>query len=156
MRVRLQGMTMVGWAIIGVAGLIILLGVMEVSRALFVWNTIKETARRGARVAAVCPMYHPAVKRTIMFGESNGSNHSSVLAGLSNANISLLYLDKYGNVTMNYSDVAYVRVGIYNYQHTLLMPFIVQTMTLPSFTATLPTENLGYIPVLGTRQCFGS
>ncbi len=156
MRSRQQGTTTVEFAIIAAAALIVLFGVIEVSRALFVWNTITEATRRGARVAAVCPMYHPAIKRVTMFGKPNGSNSSPVLAGLSSANISLLYLDKDGNVTMDYLDVAYVRVGIYNYQHTLLIPFVGQTITVPSFSTTLPAESLGYIPVLGTRQCFGS
>lgn len=151
-----RGTTTVEFAIIAGAALTVLFGVIEVGRALFVWNTAAEMTRRGARVAAVCPINHPTIGEIAIFNQAGGGAQSSVLNGLTTANINVEYLDDDGNATATYPDVSYVRVSIINYQHTMLIPFSPVTIPVPPFTTTIPAESLGYVPDLELRECFGS
>ncbi|MEN8132003.1 MAG: TadE family protein [Pseudomonadota bacterium] len=156
MRKNQQGTTMVEFAIIAVTLFIVLFGVIEVGRAFFVWNTVSEATRRGARLAAVCPPNHTAVAEVTILNSPGGGANSPILQGLSTGNVSVEYLDEDGNSTGGAFPISYVRVSIVNYQHTLLIPFLLSTITVPPFSTTLPAESLGYIPELGARQCFGT
>jgi hypothetical protein len=151
-----RGTTTVEFALVGTVLFIVLFGVIEIGRALFVWNTITEATRRGARVAVVCPPNHGAVREVSVFGAPGGGDTSPILQGLTTANVALEYLDDAGNDTGGAFPISFVRVGINNYQHTLLIPFLMPTLTVPSFSTTLPAESLGWVPDLGVRQCFGT
>ncbi len=161
MKNRQNGLATVEFAIIAVSLIIVLFGVIEVSRALFVWNTIGEATRRGARAAEVCPVNHGAIKRLAVFGTGGGSGTASpVLSGLSTSNVTVEYLNAGGTVLANpaasFNAIRYVRVSISSYQHTMIIPFIMPTFPVPPFETTVPAESLGYIPDLDTRQCFGT
>ena len=156
MRTRQSGTTTIEFAIIGALLLMVIFGIVEVGRALFVWNTVAEVTRRGARVAAVCPPNHAGVARTAIFDDPGGSGDSPVLNNLSVANIQVDYLDANGANTGGAFPIEHVRVSVVNYQHTLLIPLLPVTLNVPAFATTLPAESLGYIPELGARQCFGS
>lgn len=151
-----RGTTTVEFAIVATTLFIVLFGVLEIGRALFVWNTLGEATRRGARLAAVCPPNHAAVREVTVFGPPGGGDASPILKGLTTANVTLAYLDDAGNDTGGTFPISFVQVGISNYQHTLLIPFVMQTLTVPPFSTTLPAESLGWIPDLGVRQCFGT
>lgn len=156
MKGRERGTTTVEFAIVGALALVVLFGVIEVGRMLFVWNTIAEATRRGARVAAVCPINSPAVDQVTIFGTPGGSSTTSpVLSGLSTANVKVEYMEADGDLTLDYIKIDFVRVSIINYQHTLLIPFFVRTISVPTFSTTLPNESLGYIPDINMRKCFG-
>lgn len=151
------GVITVEFAIIAGTLMLVLFGVIEVARGLFVWNTIGEATRRGARVAAVCPVGHTAVQRVAVFGSGGGSDTKSpILSGLTTGDVDVDYLDDAGAETAVFKDIAYVRVSITGYTHTMLIPFIMPTLTVPPFTTTIPAESLGWIPELDTRQCFGT
>lgn len=156
MKSNQQGTTTLEFSIIAVTLFMVLFGVIEVGRAFFVWNTLEEATRRGARLAAVCPPNHAAIKEVAMFNAPGGGDASPVIRGLSKNNINIEYLDEDGNNTGGTFPITYVRVSIVNYQHTLLIPFLMQTINAPAFSTTLPAESLGYIPDLDTRQCFGT
>jgi len=156
MRTRQSGTTTIEFAIIGSLLFMVIIGIVEIGRALFVWNTVAEVTRRGARVAAVCPPNHAGVARTAIFDDPGGSGDSPVLNNLSVANIQVDYLDANGVNTGGAFPIDYVRVSVVNYQHTLLIPLLPVTLNVPAFATTLPAESLGYIPELGARQCFGS
>jgi Flp pilus assembly protein TadG len=152
---RQRGTTTVEFAIVATVLFTVLFGVIEVGRALFVWNTLTEATRRGARVAAVCPVNHASVARVAVFGEPLAGDASPILSNLRTANVQVDYLDETGTSTAIFEDIRYVRVGITNYQHRLIIPFLTTTITAPPFTTTLPAESLGIIPELGVRQCYG-
>jgi hypothetical protein len=151
-----RGTTTVEFAIVGTVFFVVLFGVIEVGRALFVWNTVTEATRRGARVAVVCPVNHPAIARVTIFGDPGTGDSSPVLKNLSTANVRVDYLDENGVVTADFEKIEYARVAIVNYRHTFLIPLLTQTVTVPPFEATLPVESLGYIPELDARQCYGT
>ena len=156
MRRNQQGTTTVEFAILGSVLFVLIFGVIEVGRAFLVWNSVAEATRRGARVAAVCPVNHGSISRVSMFNAPDGGSESELFNGLTDSNISLDYLDVGGNTTNVFTEIKSVRVGISGYQHNLLIPFFNMSITVPEFSTTIPAESLGYIPDLGARQCFGS
>ncbi len=156
MRDNQRGATTVEFAILASVLFVLIFGVIEFGRAFFVWNSIGEVTRRGARLAAVCPVSHASISKVSMFNAPDGGTESEIFNGLTDDNINLEYLDEGGNVTNVFNEIRSVRVGISNYQHNLLIPFFNMSITVPEFSTTIPAESLGYIPDLGERQCFGS
>ena len=144
------GVAAVELAIVAVAFLLLVFGAIEVSRLLFTWNTLDTITQRAARVAAVCPTNHAHIFQASSFG---------VLPGFTTANLQLQYLDTDFAVIADadlfeYQYIRYVRASIVNYQHQLAIPFINNLITTsPPFTATLPSESLGFIPFDGVRSC---
>lgn len=150
-RGRQMGLTTVEFSIVGLVLFVLLFGVIEVGRALFVWNTIVESTRRAARVAAVCPIDHNKVKQVAIFSESDVS---PLLPNLDVSNIQLSYLDINGSPSASYASIRYVNAAIQGYAHTLLIPVVGTTITMPPFSTTLPAESLGWVPEDKARVCF--
>jgi hypothetical protein len=145
---RQAGTTSVEFAIVGMVMMVCLLGVIEVSRLLFVINALGESTRRGARLAAVCPVDDPAIAQMAVFNSTGGTN-SPVVNGLSTANVQLEYLDVAGapitvdlSIPANYATINYVRVQIVNYVHQWIFPGAL-TFNMPPQPSTLPRESLG-------------
>ncbi|MEQ1438725.1 TadE/TadG family type IV pilus assembly protein [Fontimonas sp. SYSU GA230001] len=155
MRRRQRGLTTVEFAFAGVVVLVLLFAVIEIGRAMFVWNTLGEATRRAARLAAVCPPGHASVLRAALLNNPDGSSTSNHIRGLTTANVSVEYLNGAGAATAVIGNMAFVRVSITGFTHTLLIPFLTQTLTVPPFRTTVPTESLGYVPETGTRTCPG-
>lgn len=157
---RQNGIYIVEFAIVGLLFFILVFAVIEVGRLLFTWHTLDEAARRGARVAAVCPVGHSAPAKVAVFSTPAGADQSPVLPGLTAANVSVDYLDKYGGTiaspTLNFFAIRYVRVAIDNYQHRFLVPLFTSTLNAPRFETVLPRESLGVSREGGAAQCFGT
>lgn len=153
MRNRQRGLAAVEFAIVGAAFFIVLFGVLEFGRALFVANFMVEGTRRGARLAAVCAIGSAGIPTATIF--ANGTGNSRFVAGLNTSNVVVTYLNQAGapvaNPAANMATIAYVRVRIVGYQQTMMIPFIMSTFLMPEFAATLPAESLGYSP---TPQTF--
>lgn len=150
-----RGLVVVEFAVAGTAVLLVLFACLEIARALFVWNTIGEATRRGARLAAVCPPSHASVAVAALLNNPGGDTDSDHIKGLSTANISVTYTNAAGAPTGVIGQIAYVTVSITGFQHTLAIPFVRQTLTVPPFTTTVPTESLGYVRETDTFQCPG-
>lgn len=142
-----KGITTVELAVVGMVTMILIFAVFEVARAFFVLNALDEATRRGARVAAVCQIDDPAIAEVTVFSGSGGGSISPLVGGLSTSNVAVDYLDGAGSAIgdplNNYGDIAYVRVRIVNFQHSLLIPMFFTAFTTPDFAATLPRESLG-------------
>ena len=142
-----KGITSVELAVVGMVTMILIFAVFEFGRAFFVLNALDEATRRGARVAAVCPINDPAIAEIAVFSGSGGGAGSPLIRGLSTANVAVEYLDEVGGGIAdpdgNFTDIAYVRVRIVNFQHSLLIPLFATTFATPDFPATLPRESLG-------------
>lgn len=147
-----RGLTSVEFAIVGALLMMLVFGALELGRALFVANALAEGTRRGARVAAVCPINDPLVAQTTILAVGG----SSVIApDLATDNVAVSYLNAAGtpiaNPGANFTAIQYVQVQIVNYTQQLLIPFVPTSIAMPSFAATLPIESLGYAP---TPQAF--
>jgi hypothetical protein len=151
MRHRQKGLYIVEFAFVAALFLVLLFGMLEFGRALFVWNTLTEATRRGARLAAVCPMDHASIANVTVFNVPAASGASPILPNLNSANVVPEYLDQNGFPTAIFDDIRYVRVSIVGFQHTLLIPALLpglpaMTLNAPTFETTLPSESLGCVP----------
>jgi Flp pilus assembly protein TadG len=148
------GVTTVEFAIVGVVFFIVLFGVIEFGRALFVVNTLTEATERGARMAVVCPLGSTAPASAAIFG--NGGSTSPIVYGLSTGNIVIEYLDSTGAVLADpggsYGSIRYVRARISGFSMPLFIPLIAPTLTPEGFQTTLPRESLG-ITQTATEAC---
>lgn len=149
------GLATVEFAIIGVLFFIMLFGVIEMGRALFVINSLTEATRRGARMAAVCPVGDPKPATVAVFG--NGSGNSAVIAGLTTGNIQIQYLDVNGNVlpnpTASFGLIHYVRAQVAGFTLSLAIPLLAPTLSLSGFGATVPRESLGVPRAAAIQPC---
>ncbi len=150
---RLQGgTTTVEFAIIGLVAMVVLFALLEFSRLVFELNALNEATRRGARMAAVCPVNDPAIAQVAIFNAPGGGGASPIITGLSASNVAVEYLNQTGGAlgspAANFAQIRYVRVRMTNLQHTLLIPLFNLTLPLPGYPTTLPRESLG-IPRVG-------
>lgn len=142
-----RGVTTVEFAVVGLLLFVVIFGAFEVARSFYVMNALNEATRRGARMAAVCQINDPAIREIAIFNTSGGSADSSIIPGLSTANVEVSYLDSMGNTVTDpvaqFSDIWYVRVAIVDFEMDLYIPTMFITLTAPEFATTLPRESLG-------------
>lgn len=147
---RQRGLTTVEFSLVALATFVILFGVIEIGRALFVMNLLSEATRRAVRVAVVCPINDPAIVQAATLADAPGG---SPLNQLDANSVAITYLDRngtvLGNPTGSFGQIQYVRVSITGYVHNLILPLRPLSFTAPDFAATLPRESLG-IPREGT------
>jgi len=161
-----RGAAMVEFALIALMFFIILFGIIEFGRAFFIYNSLVEATRRGARVAAVCPVSSDGitqVKQVTMFDTPGGT--STPLLGLSESDIAVSYYkNDMTSVTApiptvtstDYDNTAFVRVEILpSFTHTLFIPLLQNTFSVPSIQTTLPSESLGRVSDANplTKRC---
>lgn len=156
---RQKGIYIVEFALVASLFFVLLFGVIEFGRALFIWNSLTEATRRGARLAAVCPVGHASIANVTVFNDPGAGGASPVLPGLDSSDVVTDYLDQAGVATATLNNIRYVRVSIVGFQHTLLIPALLpglpnMTLTAPPFETTLPSESLGFVPDgAGSTQC---
>jgi Flp pilus assembly protein TadG len=112
--------------------------VIEFGRALWVHNALADAARRGARYAVINLANEEKVKNVVVYGDEDGGV-TPMIPNLTT-----------DNVTVNYSDFAVnkgkVTVSIEAYQFQFVIPIVGTTITMPSYTTTLPGESVGTVP----------
>jgi len=142
-----SGVALVEFAIVGAFAIMMIFTVLEIARAVFVVNALTEATRRGARMAAVCPINDPAIAQVATYNAPGAGNTSSIVDQLDTTDFVLEYLDLGGAVigdpVGNFNLIRYVQVRVVNFGHELLIPFAQATFTMPEFTTTLPRESLG-------------
>ena len=142
-----SGIALVEFAIVGAFAIMMIFTVLEIARAIFVANALTEATRRGARMAAVCPINDPAIAQVATFNAPGAGNTSPLVNQLDTTDFVLEYLDRGGAVIGdpggNFNLIRYVQVRVVNFEHELLIPFAQATFTMPEFTTTLPRESLG-------------
>ena len=145
-----RGITTVEFAIVGAVLFTVLFGVIEFGRALFVANSLVESTRRGARVAAVCPVGDTRAAQVAILAGADGV--SRLAPDLTTSNVVVSYLDQNGATLANpgatFTAIQYVRVRIVDYRMRLMIPVVMPDFLMPQFGATLPRESLGYSPTL--------
>jgi Flp pilus assembly protein TadG len=146
---RQRGLSIVEFAIVAAVLFILIFSVIEVGRAFFVASTLDEATRRGARMAAVCPINDPAIQQAAAF-------NNAVIPDLDAGDISLEYLDAAGGVVgspgtaAGFRLIRFVRIRVDGYQHQMFIPFVsaLAPFNMPAFVTVLPRESLG-IPRTG-------
>lgn len=151
MRRTQKGFSTVELAIVANVILVIIVGAIEVGRAYFVYATLDEVTRRGARLAAVCPVNDPGIRQMAVFNASGDTSNSQLVPALAPGHVVVEYLDRNSAVVTNPSDpgafaeIRYVRVRVVGFQHQLAVPYVtsVASFPMPEFPAVLPRESLG-------------
>ena len=142
-----RGAALVEFAIVGALAIMMIFAVLELARVVFVANALTEATRRGARVAAVCPINDPAIAQVATFNAPGAGNTSPIVNQLDTTDFVVEYLDSGGAVigdpVGNFNLIRYVQLRVVDFQHVLLIPFAQATFTMPEFTTTLPRESLG-------------
>lgn len=123
-----RGTAVVEFAIIAGVFFTLLIGIMEMGRVLFTWNTAVEATRLGARTAVVCDMNDATIKTKMQ----------SLLPTLQSSNITINYSP--GGCTASTCET--VSVGITGLSVPTAIPFVPLTLTLPGFTTTMTRESL--------------
>lgn len=134
-RSRQRGAAAVEFALVaGVGGfLVLLIGIMELSRVMFTLNTAAEATRLGARVAVVCNVDATAAAtiRTRMTQMVNIPDPAT--------NIVITYEPPgCGQSSCRYVTVSISPNAIIN----TVIPFVPISINMPPFTTTLPRESL--------------
>ena len=148
-RFQQLGLSSVEFAIVAVVLFMLIFGVIEVGRALFVASALDEATRRGARMGVVCPINDPAIAQAAAF-------NSALIPGLDASDIVVDYLDDSAAIVGNPADPAgfitirYVRVRVVGFQHQMFIPLVapLSQFTMPEYATVLPRESLG-IPRTG-------
>jgi Flp pilus assembly protein TadG len=126
-----RGATMVEFAITASVFLILMIGMMEMGRVLYYWNTATEATRLGARVAAVCDVDDVDIKLKM----------HAMLSILPTSAIDVSYTPS--GCTIN--DCRYVTVSILSNTTTTIttyIPFVPLSLQLPAMSTTLPRESM--------------
>jgi hypothetical protein len=148
---RQRGISTVEFAIVGLVLFIMIFGVIEVARGYYVYTMLGDVARRGARLAAVCPINDPAVPQMAIYNASGNTGESGLVKGLDPAHVVIDYLDANGTVVTTpaepakFGQIRYVRSRVVGFEHARIVPFVTGTssITMPEFSSILPRESLG-------------
>lgn len=151
--------------------MILLLMVFDFCRAMYTWNSLVETTRRGAKMAVICPTttdptapgYAQEIIKKVATFDATGINAGfgavPVVYGLVPEHFKIIYYDEAGNDitgTTNDIKIKFVEVALKNttdgdaaplYQFQFLIPGMhILVDSMPSFKTTLYAESKGAIP----------
>jgi Flp pilus assembly protein TadG len=127
-----RGAAIVEFAIVAMLFFVLLVGIVEMGRILFTWNSAVEATRRGVRMAVVTDPGNAAAIRDEM---------RIIMPDLDDNQISITYLPT--GCTLTSCD--YVTVGVGEPVAYGLTPLVIPIglLELPPFSTTLPRESLG-------------
>jgi len=144
-----RGLFAVEFAIVGAVFLTAMFMVIEFGRVLYTWNVLDEITRRGARLAAVCPI------SSGIFGRS------TLLSDLEVGELKISYLRANGSAIGSPvaedpplgDEIVFVRAEIVAYEYQAVFPINI-LFEAPAFETTLPAESLGVMPPdTGDTEC---
>ena len=166
-RVTQGGVAALEFALVALPFFLLLLGVMEFGRLMYLWNTVQEVTRNAARQAVVTYYLDgatDAIRYSAVFRTTAGNLPGS--SEISDAMVSIKYLDAAGatipnsklapeaaggnitaclDITSSYSCIKFVEVSIQSCANTTCGPVAFQPMTgLFSFLSglTLPLSTV--------------
>lgn len=131
MQLKQSGAVAVEFALIASIFFTILIGILEMGRVLFYMNSAAEATRFGARIAVVCDMNANGIR----------SNMIKRLSILTDNNINV----KYDPEPCSPATCKSITVKITGVTVGTFIPFVpdsVSTITLPSFSTSLPRESM--------------
>jgi hypothetical protein len=163
---RQKGAVIVEYAIAALLFTGLLFTVIEIGRWLFIWEALNEATRRGARIAAVCPVNDPYIRTATVFGDPDvsGTQSSPVVPGLSTNDVTITYYKATSAgktlisspASVPLTDIDLVQVEIQrasgaNYSHNHLAPSLCKgcarlfggLIFAPKFSTLIPKESLG-------------
>lgn len=147
-RRHVRGTTAVEFAVAGTALLLTIFIVIDLSRLVYLRMTLEEGVRRGARLAAVCPIGDPLPAAATIFADPALS--SAAIPGAGPTHVRIRYLDSTGAVIANplaaFTSIRFVRVSLEGVQVPLLVPFVSGFFAPLNVSSTAAAESLGVSP----------
>jgi Flp pilus assembly protein TadG len=135
-RVRLRkctpregGAAVVEFALVAAVFLTLLIGIMELGRVFFYWNTAAEVTRRGARMAVVCDMNDAHIKARM----------NAMLPVVPSNKIQIDYHPSGCTATTCESVTVRILPGVVIGTYVPFVPFAPE---MAPFTTTLPRESM--------------
>lgn len=126
---RQSGVAAIEFALVAAVFFSLLIGIMEMGRVLFYWNSAAEATRLGARVAVVCDLNDAEIK----------SRMQTMLSILPANKIAVAY--KPAGCDVNTCDSVTVSI-LPDVSVTTFIPYVPLSLTLPAFSTTLPRESM--------------
>ena len=124
-----RGTTAVEFAIVAGVFFTLLIGIAEMGRMLFYWNSAAEATRLGARMAVVCDIGDADIKTRMR----------QMFSALPDDHIDIAYLPSGCTIDTCKTVTVSIAPGV---SFTPVIPFLSLTLSLPSFSTTLPRESL--------------
>lgn len=124
-----RGVTAIEFALVATAFFILLVGIMEMGRVLFYWNTAAEVTRLGARIAVVCDKDDADIKAKMV----------ALFPTLSIGDIAVIYQPS--GCTAGTCEMITVSVAAGTPIDTFI-PFVPLSLAMPAFTTTLTRESM--------------
>lgn len=128
-RRRQCGVAAVEFALIASLFFTLLIGIMEMGRVLFYWNSAAEATRLGARLAVVCDLNDTTIKTRMQ----------TMLSILNTADIQIAYEPAGCNVNTCDSVTVSIQPTV---PVATFIPYAPLSLTLPPFSTTLPRESM--------------
>lgn len=144
MQTRQTGITLIEFSIVALLVFVLLFGIIEFSRWMFVWNTLTEAVNRGALLAAMTCTDSAGigkVKNVTLFKNPDGSG-TSILPALTTSNVNVVYSGCCAQALGPNTAPTTATVSITGYTHNILIPGFSLTRT-PVISASVPIESLG-------------
>jgi hypothetical protein len=147
----LRGTTAVEFAIVIATLLVVIFGVLDLSRIVYLRMTMEEGVRRAARLAAVCPPGSPLIVKAALFQDS--AVQGAAVPGATVDNVNVLYLNAAGasvDPVTAFTSVRFVRVSLEGVSIPLFIPFITAAFAPSNISSTISAESLGVLPATGS------
>jgi len=148
---RIRGTAAVEFAIVVSTLLVVIFGVLDLSRIVYLRMTLEEGVRRAARLAAVCPPGSPLIVEAALFQDSAAKG--AAIPGTTVNNVKIHYLDASGipvDPTSAFTSVRFVRVSLEGVSVSLFIPFITSAFAPTNISSTSSAESLGVLPATGS------
>lgn len=137
-----KGQTLVEMAILLPLLLLLVMGIFEFGRAMYIKNTLTHAARAGARTAVVTPNIVDATNATCGNAGNNATIYQTVCNNLysgidiNDITINVTRTDLNSSGTLDPGDMAEVTVALNNFRSKYrIVPFIPLPLTLTGETA---------------------
>jgi Flp pilus assembly protein TadG len=139
-RRRQQGTYIVEFALVAVLFFTVLLAIMDFGRILYMWNSVAEATRAGARVSVVCDK-----------GANRVLTEMQKFVPVTSANVQIDWYDGSGAISTSCdsTNCAGVAVSVRDFTVTPVSPLTwigFSTLAVPGFSTYLPRESMGQDP----------
>lgn len=144
---KVRGLAVLEFTLIASTLMLVLLAIFAIGHFVFTLQSVNESTRIAARMAAVCQIGDGDIGTFVA--------DNSYMNSVSAANIEIEYLDENANILASPSseDVRFVRARAVDldYQFIAILNFLGENglMTIPPFETTIPNESLGLVPISG-------
>lgn len=134
-RIGQSGAAAVEFALVAAVFFTLLIGIMEMGRMLFYWNTAAELTRRGARIAVVCD---PSTATASVIKQKLANFYPLIPAD----KVNISYAPDGCTVNTCLDVTVSVNTGLIISNYIPFVPDVVNSLQLPGFSTTLPREIL--------------